>query len=368
MVIQARPDPHGQGTKGLGVAAAAGGAFAGFYCLYSAAPAAFAAVQPSAGVRVAGLMVVVILAQVLVLIPLRHTRSRGRIVQAGLLGMAAGPLMTAAGADWAGLALLGIGFGVFVVTSTAWARELASSGRMGSALGAYGFGSAIGGAVGSPAGAWLVAHTGSVGAFGGATGFVLAGAAALVVARRRGGSAQAVTAMERPFEARSVTDAALEPRRPAGASPTASRRPRIGLAAVLAAHLLAVTAYAAVLSSAGSLAGSGPVVAAFLTQAAVALGRVAGGRLSDRLPPARVITAGLALVAPAGAGFLTATAPVVLIATMAVVGAVAGAVQTAALTGLMRGAGGPAGTVRAGAAWNITFDLGLGVGALLAVH
>ena len=157
----------------VGVAVASGGAFASFYCFYSGAPLIYTTVHPPAGVLVGVLMAVVVLVQPLVLGVGRWTRNRARAVGAALLAIASGLAVMPFGSPWPGLVILGLGFGVFVVTATAWAKELAAPDSVGWALGVYGFGSAIGGAVGAPVGLLLAARVGMSGVFLGATVFAL---------------------------------------------------------------------------------------------------------------------------------------------------------------------------------------------------
>ncbi|MEU6716807.1 MFS transporter [Nonomuraea sp. NPDC046802] len=337
----------------LGVAAAAGGAFAGFYCFYSAAPLIFAGSRPSAGVRVAVVMAVVVLVQPLVLLAGRWMRARARAVGAALATMATGLAVLPLWSHWPSLPLLGLGFGVFVVTSTVWAKELATADGVGRALGIYGFGSAIGGAIGAPIGVLLAVQAGAHGVMIGGTAFAILGLVPVAAIR---------------------TKAAIEPapdRPPRCTADGALRRRGITVVSIsLAGHLLAVTLYAAVLSSAGSLIESttavAAVLAAFATQTAVALGRLAGGTLCDRWSAGGTALAGASLLALAVVGFATTSTPSMVITAGAVAGAAAGAIQTAALTLMMRRAHTRARTEQVSAAWNIAFDLGLGAGALTA--
>lgn len=134
-------------------------------------------------------------------------------------------------------------------------------------------------------------------------------------------------------------------------------------------HVLAVTLYAAVLSSSGnmelgSMAWTTALVA-FLIQAALALGRLAGGVLSDRRPIV-VGFAALSVLALASTGFILSSSELAVILTSVLVGFGSGIGQTAALTAMMRRAQDSASTERVSAVWNIGFDIGLGAGALTA--
>lgn len=142
------------------VAAAAGEAFASFYIFYTSAPTSLSASTPSAGLRVGIVMLIVVAVQPFVPLLSQYVSTRGRMVTAALAAMGAGSLALPAGGHWPGMALLDLGFGVFVVASSAWTKETARPELLGKALGLYGFGAAIGGAVGAPIGLWLAQTVG----------------------------------------------------------------------------------------------------------------------------------------------------------------------------------------------------------------
>lgn len=343
-----------------GIAGAAGAAFASFYCFYSAAPLIFTGSRPPAGVRVAVVMVVVVLVQPFVLLAGRWLRVRARAVGVALAAMATGLLVLPLAGHWPGLALLGAGFGLFVLTSTAWAKEAAAAGGVGQALGIYGLGSAIGGAVGAPAGMLLATQAGLVGVVIGGAGLALLGLVPVALSRTRLGTNRASDAVVASARTRSLVR--VRGAREAGGFTVISLS--------LAGHLLAVTLYAAVLSSSGFLVQEATATAAVLTafaiQGAVALGRLLSGALCDRWSAPGTATGATILLVFGAAGFLAASAPAAAVVLGAVVGAASGAMQTAALTLMMRRASTPVGTERVSAAWNITFDIGLGAGALAA--
>lgn len=282
-----------------------------------------------------------------------------------MLAIASGLAVMPFGSPWPGLVILGLGFGVFVVTATAWAKELAAPDSVGWALGVYGFGSAIGGAVGAPVGLLLAARVGMSGVFLGATVFALLAVGPVLAVARNIAYNKPAPLVTRSSPTFPITDAVA-----AGAE----RPNATGVLVVLvslAAHLLAVVLYAAVLSSASSLVtettASAAVLAVFATQSTVALGRLGGGALCDRLSPGGTAAGAAVLLVIAAAYFtITASSPTERIGASAAVGAGAGMMQTAALTLMMRRAHTPARTDQASAAWNIAFDTGLGAGALLA--
>ncbi|QIN29283.1 MFS transporter [Brevibacterium luteolum] len=168
------------------IAVSAGAAFAAYYSFYVAAPVIFAGATPSAGVRVAIFMlVVVVAAQPVVLIAGRWMRNRRAIAIATLAAMALGAAGLPLAGHWPGPLLLAAGFGLFVVTSTAWVKENTSPERLGRALGSYGFGSSFGGAFGAPAGLLAAARFGMTGVALTGAGLALLAIAAAIIARSR---------------------------------------------------------------------------------------------------------------------------------------------------------------------------------------
>ncbi len=167
------------------IAVSAGAAFAAYYSFYVAAPVIFAGATPSAGVRVAIFMLVVVAAQPVVLIAGRWMRNRRAIAIATLAAMALGAAGLPLAGHWPGPLLLAAGFGLFVVTSTAWVKENTSPERLGRALGSYGFGSSFGGAFGAPAGLLAAARFGMTGVALTGAGLALLAIAAAIIARSR---------------------------------------------------------------------------------------------------------------------------------------------------------------------------------------
>lgn len=349
----------GPARSARGIAVAAGGAFAAFYTFYAAAPVIFDGLSPSGGVRVAILMAVVVAVQPLVLVRGRWFRDRRRTVLSTLMAMSLGIATLPLFGQWPGPLLLAAGFGVFVVTSTAWVKETAASGRLGKALGTYGFGSAAGGAVGAPIGLLLAHHTGIGGVA--LAGAIFAAVALIPTVRIHTTTGPSTTGITEPQPGTAQLGAARS-----------SSTPGVPVVLMVSAagHLLAVTIYAAALSALGASAESQSiwitVGSAFIIQASLSAGRLIGGTLSDHLTPALTGTAALTLLAISTAGFTVSTASTVILVTAGLIGLASGAGQTAALTAMMRRARNPAGTERASATWNICFDIGLGLGALSA--
>ena len=107
------------------------------------------------------------------------------------------------------------------------------------------------------------------------------------------------------------------------------------------------------------------MLAALAIQGSLAIGRMTGGWAVVRWSPLAVGTSALVLLllGAAGIALLDPLSSLMLTATIGV-GFASGACQTVALTWLMQRADTTAGINRASAAWNICFDVGLGLGAL----
>ena len=333
------------------IAWTAGGAFAAFYIFYTAAPVAFADATLGAGARVGIVMAVVVVVQPIVGL-LGRWATRRRQVTSAAISMGVGSAIMPLAGHWPGMLLLAVGFGIFVVASTAQIKETAPAGLLGRALGIYGFGSAIGGALGAPLGLILIEQFGSLGT-------------AVV------GSLVALTSTLPALRVRTTVSSDVSPVE-STASENAPRASRLwsgsGLIG-LGAHLLAVTIYAAALSGlASGQTGRGtwlPVLAALAIQGSLAIGRMTGGWAVVRWSPLAVGTSALVLLllGAAGIALLDPLSSLMLTATIGV-GFASGACQTVALTWLMQRADTTAGINRASAAWNICFDVGLGLGAL----
>lgn len=345
----------GPARSARSIAVAAGGAFAAFYTFYAAAPVIFDGLHPSSGVRVAVVMVVVVAVQPFVLLLGPWFRNRRLVVLATLVMMGVGTATLPLAGHWPGPVLLAAGFGVFVVTSTAWVKESARPGQLGKALGLYGFGSATGGAVGAPLGLLLAHHTGVSGVA--LTAVVFAAMALIPTAQ--------VPSVPGPKNFAPQLEAV----------PATSRHPtkagaKVVLAISAAGHLMSVTIYAAALSALGSLSNAQSiwvtVGSAFVIQASLSAGRLIGGALSDRWEPAFIGATALILLTISAAGFIVSSTPAVMAATAGLIGLGSGAAQTAALTAMMRRTTGPQSTERASTTWNVCFDIGLGLGALSA--
>lgn len=339
------------------IATAAGGGFAAFYTFYTTASSTLDGTGISAGTRVGIVMLVVVAVQPLLLLGRNWIKNRRLAVMLALTSMGVGSAILSVANQWPGSLLLGLGFGVFVVMSTVWVKEQAAPGQTGRALGTYGFGSAAGGALGAPIGLYAVEH-------GGRLAVAIVGCAFALCALIPARQAKTVT------EDGSISQAADAPAKSTSTGPLAAQRASSAIVVVsisLLGHLLAVSLYAAVLSSVGTTSGAWlPVLAALVIQVCLAPGRLVGGHLSDRYPPLVILVLAVGLLALSTVGFAVITSHLGILVAVAVIGFASGVGQTAALTAMMRRARTPRATETASAGWNIAFDGGLGIGALAA--
>lgn len=356
------------------VAIASACGFGTFYGLYTSAPVALAGGSVSAGTRTAVFMVCVVAVQPLVTIFGRWLRVRSRSVGGGLAAMSVGFAVLPFADGWPGLVLTGLGFGVFVVTSAAWTRELADASTAGRALGIYGLASAIGGTLAAP-GALALAN--SVGVAGVAAGGAVVTALGLipVAAARRVGERGHAGLTDAPTDhVPTVPRSGSAQTAPPGADDSANswRSTFAVVAPTITVHTLAVVAYGLMLTSAGALsdsdAGSVALVAAFSVQGAVAVGRPLAGWLADRWSGANTLLVAAAAVAAGLAWAIVDDDPVRFVVAATAVGAASGAVQTAALTVMMRRAVTQGQAERVSMAWNVAFDVALGLAAALATR
>ncbi|MGO1172835.1 MAG: MFS transporter [Actinomycetaceae bacterium] len=338
------------------VALAASGAFAAFYGVYTAAPVMYADVTGGPGSRVALLMIAVVVVQPLVMLGGRLLRNRAPVVGAALVSLALGCALLPVAGGWPGLVLVGAGFGVFVVAGTAWAREVVPPQGVGRSMALYGTLSATGGALGAPL-ALVLADGGHVGV---AIGGALVASLGLLP----------VTAARRHRRKDSLGEPAGHPIVEGSPRPGAHRSPVPAVLGALATHAVAVVAYGTVLSSTGTIDEGGPgtaaVLSALVVQSSLALARPLVGRLCDTWSAiGTLLVSSLALLLAVGSLGLVDT-PAGFLAAAAGVGISSGAVQTAALTTMMLRARTGAQIERASTAYNMVFDIGLGIGAVLA--
>lgn len=351
----------------VGVAFTAAAAFACFFGVYPSAALILSHGSVAPGTLVAALMTVVVLIQPVTVWAGRWLTPRVRAVRLGLGLMLAGAIVLPWLDHWPGIVLFGAGFGVFVISCTSWAKEVVARERIASALALYGFANAVGGLIGGPLGMLLVTQVGPGGTLtmaGLAAGLGL-GATTLVRV-----PALADVHADPPLQAGTGHDAGE------GLPTTESRggrSPRGALlwlsSAALTGHLIAVTCYAVALSSMSVLAASSAawvvVAATASTQFSVAVGRLATGAIIDRVSARVLAGVALAVLACGSIWFLLDSGPATVMIAAALIGAASGIVQTTVLTVLMRRAHTRLQTDRMSAAWNIIFDVGLGLGAAL---
>ncbi|MGO1183012.1 MAG: MFS transporter [Micrococcaceae bacterium] len=356
----------------VGVAFTAAAAFACFFGVYPSAALILSNGSVAPGTLVAVLMAVVVLIQPVIVWAGRWLTPRVRAVRLGLALMVAGAIVLPWLDHWPGIALFGAGFGVFVISCTSWAKEVVAPERIAPALALYGFANAVGGLIGGPVGMLLITQVGPGGTLimaGVASGLGLAATTLVRV--------PAPAADEDPVLQVGTGHDSGEALQAAQAEPPTTRPARSGprssllwlSTAALAGHLIAVTCYAVALSSMSVLATTASawvvVLATASTQFAVALGRLVTGAVIDRVSATGLAAGALAALAVGSAWFILGSGPATVMLSAALIGASSGIVQTTVLTVLMRRAHTRLQTDRMSAAWNIIFDVGLGVGAAL---
>lgn len=237
-------------------------------------------------------------------------------------------------------ALRGLGFGVFVVASSAAVAELAPAQQRGQATGWYGVATGLGGAAGTPFGVLLAHQFGYLPLFAAGSLMPMLGLVA----------ALAITAPRPTPVSRPKVVAGL--RRPA------LLRPFILLTA-------GTMASGAIVTFLPIAAPREPVwvapAALLLFQLALAGSRWLAGRLGDRFGNLVLLLPGTLLTAVGILGGTVAEHVPALLLLMLVLGTGFGALQNATLV-LMLHRSGRAGFSVASAQWNLAFDAGLGLG------
>ena len=107
------------------------------------------------------------------------------------------------------------------------------------------------------------------------------------------------------------------------------------------------------------------MLAAFAIQGSLAVGRMTGGWAATRWPPLTVGAPALVVLVLGAVGIALSSFLSLTLAATIGVGLASGACQTVALTWLMQRARSTTEVNQASAAWNICFDLGLGLGAFI---
>ncbi len=242
--------------------------------------------------------------------------------------------------------LRGCGFGLLTVAAGALVAELVAPSLLGRASSLYGVAVGVPQLVTLPVGLSVVAAHGT-------TGVLLAGGVLGVVA---------------------AAGAVALPRGPLGAPPPETSPARLGgraLVVPVSALAVAAISFGATLTFLPLAVPTEPgVVALALTvlTAAMLVGRGLAGPLADRASrPGRVLPSGV-LLAAAGAGVLAlgvgVASPVLLVVGAGLFGGGFGLVQNDSLVLLFARAG-PARRGPASAAWNIAYDAGTGLGAVV---
>ncbi len=269
-------------------------------------------------------------------------------------------------------AVRGFGFGIVAVAGAALVAELAPDGRRGQALGLYGVAVGLPMVLAQPLGVWVADTIGFAPVFVTTAALCLLGAP-LVVAMSPGG-ARSRGALIRQRLTRPQNRLAFLSARAVGPRGASDRLTLDGIRLLLAPWLVMLSGACALggvisflplaLPSAGAAS-----LSLFVLFLVALLARWGAGVWADRAGAGRLLTAGLVLAALGMAGLAvavhveTAALPVALAAS-ALYGSGWGAIQSEALVIMFRQAGaGRIGT--ASAVWNMAFDAGTGIGAVV---
>jgi len=266
----------------------------------------------------------------------------GAVTPAYLLSSALAPVLVVS-------ALRGVGFGMVVVAGSALVAELLPSRQWGKGAGVYGLAAGLPSVVCLPLGVWAAQQVGFAPVFVAATLLCLA-AVPLTVAmsEHRGGSDETEPAST--------------------GHGRAALRPLAAPWLLLLAAAIALGGIATFLPLALEAPGTTSVALLTLSTCMI-LGRWGAGAISDLVGAGRILPASVAAGA-AGMGGLAvaagspATASVLAPVAAAVYGLGFGAVQNDTLVVMLRRAGAK-GHGLASTVWNIAYDAGTGVGAVL---
>lgn len=239
----------------------------------------------------------------------------------------------------------GLGFGVLVVLGTAVVPSTVAPNRLGRALGFFGATTASATAIGAPAGLWLIDILPITGFRWLAFGLVLLALPALAALPQGHSTKPGTRSGEKP-----------------NTEPADRRLQWGGLVTVLLPVLIALTTFGLLLAFGPAAEVANPALYILSMQIFAILGRFIASASVDRHAPANVMNLAIFLtllglvftaLLPAGAGLILA---------MVVLGFGIGAIQASSLLLCFDQAGS---TNRGSVAWNMTFDIGLGVAGLV---
>ncbi|MEP7066902.1 MAG: MFS transporter [Gemmatimonadota bacterium] len=238
----------------------------------------------------------------------------------------------------------GAGLAIIVVVGGSLVASITPPDRRGEGLGLYGFIVNIPAVVGLPVGVWLAAHAGYP------TVFIIAGLGGLAgIVAVPGLPAVKAAAHDEPV---GVLAGLLTP---------ALARPAI----VFSATSMAAGVIVTFLPLAASHASGNLIAAALLIQAAAStLSRWSAGHLGDKHGHAALLIPGLLLAAVGMAALIMIASTTAIIVGMVLFGVGFGITQNATLT-LMFDRVAPSGYDAVSAVWNVGYDAGLGLGAVV---
>ncbi|MGO1942433.1 MAG: MFS transporter [Yaniella sp.] len=236
----------------------------------------------------------------------------------------------------------GLGFGILVVIGTAAVPSTVAPERLGKALGYFGVTTSGATAIGAPAGLWLINIMPAIGFRWLAFGFILLALPALLAIPQQHQTSNTAS-------------------RDVG-QPVDGRMRWGGLITVLLPVSIVLTTFGLLLAFGPAAHSASPALYIVSMQIFAIIGRFLASSSLDRRAPVSVMSAGI-VVTLIGLMF-TALLPAgtALIIAMMVLGFGIGAVQASSLLLCFEQSGS---TNRGSVAWNMTFDIGLGVAGLV---
>ena len=244
-----------------------------------------------------------------------------------------------------GSVISGLGFGILVVVGTAVVPSTVAPDRLGKALGFYGATTASAPAIGAPIGLWLITVVSTTTLQWLSIGLLVLAVPAIAT-----------------IPIKQLTDQA-GPHSADQDHATPEHRMQLGgLLTVLFPTAFVLTVFGLVLAFGPAADDASPAQYIAVMQVCVIVGRFLGSALLDRYVAVTVMAVGLVITL--GSLVITALMPAGwgLLLAMAVLGFGTGGVQSASLLAAFQQAGS---ANRGSVAWNMTFDIGLGIAGLV---
>lgn len=237
----------------------------------------------------------------------------------------------------------GLGFGLLVVIGTAVVPSTVAPKRLGKALGYFGTATTTATAIGAPAGLWLIEFMSATGFRWITLGLLLIALPALVIIPQDNDGPATPTNSGKP-------------------EPSVARVQWAGLLTVLLPAAVVMMTFGVLLAFGPAASVTSPATYIISMQVFAILGRFVGSASLDRYDPVIVMNVGIG-IAVTGILFSALLPPGwTLITAMVVMGCGIGTVQAASLVLCFVQTGS---THRGSVAWNMTFDVGLGLAGLV---